>query len=232
MRFTRFMPTGTSFQSTRPARGATNAHGGTGRLDAVSIHAPRAGRDLALQMWISLDCVSIHAPRAGRDPLSGRIRGTRRVSIHAPRAGRDGSKSSVCAYASGFNPRAPRGARRISGIGLLRRWLFQSTRPARGATYLESLASRYHYVSIHAPRAGRDKVLAAEFVGIVVSIHAPRAGRDGIALSSISVSLRFNPRAPRGARRRSCGLGGWGDRFQSTRPARGATLKRNYPTLD
>ena len=34
---------------------------------------------------------------------------------------------------------------------------FQSTRPARGATFMELITTSTYDVSIHAPRAGRDK---------------------------------------------------------------------------
>src|ERR1700682_6461867 len=55
----------------------------------------------------------------------------------------------------GLNPRAPRGARRLSERG----------KPT--AT-----------VSIHAPRAGRDQAALLWELRSLVSIHAPRAGRD------------------------------------------------------
>ena len=58
---------------------------------------------------------------------------------------------------------------------------------------------------------------------IMVSIHAPRAGRDGAKLAQLNWLQGFNPRAPRGARRASCGYEIYEDGFQSTRPARGAT---------
>ena len=57
--------------------------------------------------------VSIHAPRVGRD---GRCRVSplpRGVSIHAPRVGRDGRVLCAMHTVGGFNPRAPRGARRL-----------------------------------------------------------------------------------------------------------------------
>ena len=55
------------FQSTRPVRGAT-VYGRTFLLAyAVSIHAPRAGRDVAAGKKLLAIYVSIHAPRAGRD---------------------------------------------------------------------------------------------------------------------------------------------------------------------
>ncbi len=60
-------------------------------------------------------------------------------------------------------------------------------------------------VSIHAPRAGRDLVLMVGWRNYgMVSIHAPRAGRDDVmAVKTLQVT-----------------------QFQSTRPARGATLPR------
>ena len=55
------------FQSTRPVRGATFKEVNITVNDAVSIHAPRAGRDPTLFSRPMTHRVSIHAPRAGRD---------------------------------------------------------------------------------------------------------------------------------------------------------------------
>ena len=78
---------------------------------------------------------------------------------------------------------------------------FQSTRPVRGATSAKRLVPDYISISIHAPRAGRDRrqrlqnafysyfnprapcgARPAGFTGksieTDISIHAPRAGRD------------------------------------------------------
>ena len=56
------------FQSTRPVRGATSRPLSRGEITAISIHAPRAGRDLPWSWWLSSRCISIHAPHVGRDP--------------------------------------------------------------------------------------------------------------------------------------------------------------------
>ena len=126
--------TGT-FQSTRPAWGATlNAFGneklrrfnpraprGARRLMPsvmrsfeVSIHAPRVGRDIIFVLSGHFFVVSIHAPRVGRDQIGrGDARRFLTVSIHAPRVGRD--------------PHDRCSAFRFS--------MFQSTRPAWGATW-------------------------------------------------------------------------------------------------
>ena len=60
------------------------------------------------------------------------------VSIHAPRAGRDPGDELRLTY-----------------------WVFQSTRPVRGATVAEIYGAKSFSVSIHAPRAGRDLALVS-----------------------------------------------------------------------
>ena len=101
------------FQSTRPLRGATRYHVGLPPELGISIHAPLAGRDdERLWPFRRLLKISIHAPLAGRDS------GPRRTARRLPH----------------FNPRAPCGARRSWASFSSYRWLFQSTRPLRGAT--------------------------------------------------------------------------------------------------
>ena len=132
-------------------------------------------------------------------------------------------------HTTNFNPRAPRGARLIStatgtcsvlfqstrparGATEAKKNIadyflkFQSTRPARGATVCRSSGGQVKMISIHAPREGRDcsLVVVGELEG-GISIHAPREGRDMLV---------------------SCLLPA-GVVFQSTRPARGATAKVN-----
>jgi len=145
------------FQSTRPARDATPRLSGRSSKGGVSIHAPRAGRDIKDIVRRLSAIVSIHAPRAGRD--SARITPEVVVPVfQSTRPARDatGRRPPASRSRSCFNPRAPRGTRQaFSPYSLLR---------------LE--------VSIHAPRAGRD-VGRMEQLGVQnVSIHAPRAGRD------------------------------------------------------
>mgnify|MGYP005968291737 CR=1 FL=1 len=102
------------------------------------------------------------------------------------------------------------------------------------------------YISIHAPREGRDRVLQGFIIDTAISIHAPREGRDRGKTKKRESKNNFNPRAPRGARRPkaekikgakryfnpraprgarqvSQGIAVMGKLFQSTRPARGAT---------
>jgi len=147
--------TSSEFQSTRPARGATDEPGADVGRVLVSIHAPRAGRDRSWsQRGPSGRCFNPRAPRGARlsssssPPSVMMFQSTRPargatgcavgkhllfpVSIHAPRAGRDfGGDNSVSAPIC-FNPRAPRGARRV---GSPDGWLWASFNPRapRGA---------------------------------------------------------------------------------------------------
>ena len=102
--------------------------------------------------------------------------------------------------------------------------IFQSTRPARGATPAGAGLKLFRCISIHAPREGRDVAASEAIPAISISIHAPREGRDSVGLSvSVVLGTYFNPRAPRGARRQSFHHSTSCIQFQSTRPARGAT---------
>ena len=107
-----------------------------------------------------------------------------------------------------FNPRSPRGERRCRTSLTRNPVAFQSTLPARGATPEQIGANLRLPISIHAPREGSDQQLRA----------AP------------SLDAYFNPRSPRGERRRCSDHRGRRSGFQSTLPARGATRLRRSVT--
>ena len=79
--------------------------------------------------------------------------------------------------------------------------LFQFTHPVRGAT-------------IFCPPLSDAKV---------VSIHAPRAGCDRVFARLTPVPLRFNSRTPCGVRLLSSSITSVSKGFQFTHPVRGAT---------
>ena len=169
--------------------------------------------------------ISTHAPLAGRDEeWRSNIAGRRRISTHAPLAGRDGQNSRHKVGRRYFNPRAPCGARLRDAAERQGVSVFQPTRPLRGAT----------------------QALRAIFALTAISTHAPLAGRDRQLNKLSRAIIDFNPRAPCGARRQSyhkyyhlytisthAPLAGRdrnflcqrqrGERFQPTRPLRGAT---------
>ena len=168
------------FQSTRPLRGATQYRlsAPTGR--PISIHAPLAGRDdESTALGISVFAFQSTRPLRGAThwskerpktwkfqstrPLRGATCGVEvhqvlcNISIHAPLAGRDLVVKIITVAHRYFNPRAPCGARPLLWDFTTRKYLFQSTRPLRGATRCHVFTSCGHYISIHAPLAGRDQ---------------------------------------------------------------------------
>ena len=173
-----------------------------------------------------IDCISIHAPREGCDAMGG---GVAWLSLY-------------------FNPRTPRGVRRAgagcSGGG---QPIFQSTHPARGATWRSLDAMEPIVISIHAPREGCDRAgTETHQSGQPISIHAPREGCDaaqpfrpqgrpqfqsthparGATCLSSTASSRQGFQSTHPARGATPGLEGLATRadvFQSTHPARGAT---------
>ena len=150
--------------------------------------------------------ISIHAPREGCDGSAptGRPRPAP-ISIHAPREGCDSSwllsRASFIPY---FNPRTPRGVRLLGGVDHLMEDLISIHAPREGCDHRRRLRLRPQAaISIHAPREGCDGI--CEFLGVAwrdISIHAPREGCD----SERTILIFF------------CYL------FQSTHPARGATV--------
>ena len=125
-----------------------------------------------------LEAVSIHAPHAGRNSVARVSVSGASVSIHAPHAGRDRRDTSRCGQCACFNPRAPCGARHKAVSRNPGQEKFQSTRPMRGATHRDVRPRVLPAVSIHAPHAGRDHPHCHTHRCRHVSIHAPHAGRD------------------------------------------------------
>ena len=123
------------FQSTRPAWGATQVH--LEYSTSGSNFNPRAPHGAR------------HIPGAAPLPAG-------KISIHAPRMGRDQLHAQTDNACHDFNPRAPHGARLTPTHSTETLYLFQSTRPAWGATAsLRSFLASV-MISIHAPRMGRD----------------------------------------------------------------------------
>jgi len=144
------------------------------------------------------------------------------VSIHAPRVGRDRYGTGETARASGFNSRAPRGARPSAELASLRAQAFQFTRPAWGATHRTAVTYGGSTFQFTRPAWGATLGLTCLFVDIGVSIHAPRVGRDRRTTRSRAGFCGFNSRAPRGARRRLRGAAARRSRGFNSRAPRGA----------
>ena len=168
------------FQSTRPARGATAR---TRSIVFLSSHFnPRAPRGARLCIGKTVCKLTYNfnprAPRGARLASQLSAAAVTRISIHAPREGRDRSPLSRSFQPTYFNPRAPRGARLARAGQSVVPVVFQSTRPARGATKVNIMLSVAQDISIHAPREGRDCQIRLFRSLRAISIHAPREGRD------------------------------------------------------
>ena len=123
-----------------------------------------------------------------------------------------------------FNPRPPRGGRPELRDRYLSNEAFQSTPPARGATFSPSRWNTGGTISIHAPREGGDAAVLGVCGGVGdfnprpprggrpaatvhvdkgggISIHAPREGGDRADIDPSLIARNFNPRPPRGGRR-------------------------------
>ena len=106
---------------------------------------------------------------------------------------------------------------------------FQSTRPVRGATPTSSKSSKTNSTfQSTRPVRGATVVHHALVPAVFISIHAPRAGRDSRPAWTCPASTNFNPRAPCGARPHPRKHPRLLKKFQSTRPVRGATMKGAY----
>ena len=134
--FTAIRPSGRSFQSTHPARGATPgvfcSKGGAG----ISIHAPREGCDGITAVYEELEQVfqSTHPARGA----------TRRAIIRRARN---------LLY---FNPRTPRGVRLLPWCVTARRSSISIHAPREGCDTGRWARFGYFAISIHAPREGCD----------------------------------------------------------------------------
>ena len=192
----------------------------------ISIHAPRTGSDLkrARTRTFYRD-ISIHAPRTGSDHFaqSGWI--FCQISIHAPRTGSDDEEKTHTLQAKAF----------------------QSTLPARGATFsLCRCNSNGRYFNPRSPHGERQKRNDLVARGLIFQSTLPARGATTgrrlmkLRAKSFQSTLPargatvfchlggnrgsdFNPRSPHGERHMMICRRKSRRKFQSTLPARGAT---------
>ena len=77
-----------------------------------------------------------------------------------------------------FNPRSLHGERLRQPFSYRRHIVFQSTLPARGATFPAAPIVRSLQISIHAPCTGSDIEYHCIYIFGTISIHAPCTGSD------------------------------------------------------
>ena len=155
------------------------------------------------------------------------------ISIHAPRTGSDQSPRATVESARHFNPRSPHGERPVQCDCCCFGLRFQSTLPARGATYSFLAARRHSSISIHAPRTGSDEYIHRRTFKRTANFN-PRSPH-GERLQSIwhtAGSFHISIHAPRTGSDQLYELGMLSPtQFQSTLPARGATLLMPFTAM-
>ena len=122
-----------------------------------------------------LESISIHAPRTGSDPPFDYNRINAYISIHAPRTGSDVNRfcNRPCINA------------------------FQSTLPARGATFQQLMEHNWQiYFNPRSPHGERRGDSMADAGVYIISIHAPRTGSDWVAYN-VDNEMPISIHAPR-----------------------------------
>ena len=172
------MPTTTGFQSTLPMRGATYLVKYISECVTISIHAPHAGSDYILFIWLAEKQISIHAPHAGSD-YGKKLEALRRwyFNPRSPCGERlRGADNTI--ITEDFNPRSPCGERRLGLRPRRSGWEFQSTLPMRGATLPSVLDIEALIFQSTLPMRGATSAISRATELNRISIHAPHAGSD------------------------------------------------------
>ena len=149
--------------------------------------------------------ISIHALRGEGDRPAASTRHTnQRISIHALRGEGDVLAEHIVNHALNFNPRPPRGGRRIFGYfspldKLISIHALRGEGDGRG-----QLPGRRDGISIHALRGeGDGKTVQFLPDPFLISIHALRGEGDVVYRREFCFYPHFNPRPPRGGRPKS-----------------------------
>ena len=171
------------FQSTRPVWGATGKRRSDCKVNFISIHAPRVGRDLFGDRPLRILGISIHAPRVGRDAINRRVVFHYAISIHAPRVGRDAINEVARTGGADFNPRAPCGARLLLPSPCFVPINFNPRAPCGARLYYRPIPTRGYDFNPRAPCGARLQEPDGQVDVISISIHAPRVGRDEVTHS-------------------------------------------------
>ena len=221
-----FFPTcGKLFQSTLPARGATDS-GKRNKVCHKSFQStlPARGATSPCHFYASIENISIHAPRTGSDEGGRFRRACPQFQSTLPARGATDVVVPLYVATANFNPRSPHGERRYTNLCPQQQgqisihaprtgsdeWLaaaldgqkiFQSTLPARGATEGHGQGASLLCISIHAPRTGSDDISVPPHFSLCgISIHAPRTGSDVEVKFPVEFVEDFNPRSPHGER--------------------------------
>ena len=192
------------FQSTLPARGATSwRKSAVGRAAFQSTLPARGATTRLLRRFCRVNDFNPRSPHGERRSCS--ITATLTTRYFNPRSphGERRNPAAGGEAAQDFNPRSPHGERHCICGQAEAKAAFQSTLPARGATAIHKhcmdCSGDFNPRSPHGERPDRPR---RNRRGLRISIHAPRTGSD-----KAGIAQRY-----------------YEAQFQSTLPARGATV--------
>ena len=163
-------------------------------------------------------------PARGATGTNVQMQSVKAISIHAPCTGSDYVEPSGLAVHTNFNPRSPHGERPAGSPPAMVSASYFNPRSPHGERHSSAPANTSPPgISIHAPRTGSDYTALLPPSSQWISIHAPRTGSDVCDSVLNSVDSLFQSTLPaRGATIPHCCLLPRNG-FQSTLPARGAT---------
>ena len=190
------------FQSTHPARGATTRTStAQANVRFQSTHPARGATRISTHCCVTCTFQSTHPARGATRCSRGCLDTRSNFNPRTPRGVRPLFVSAFDQYDYDFNPRTPRGVRRHHQVPSIAGTRFQSTHPARGATFQGGRLLMTNRISIHAPREGCDSSSPASKTVSHADFNprTPRGVRHWES-SRDAPACDFNPRTPRGVR--------------------------------
>ena len=174
-------------------------------MDQFQSTLPARGATKGIEEYQKAVRISIHAPREGSDTAQGKEPDAdHHFNPRSPRGERPCAFPHSLHLPGDFNPRSPRGERQTGKREPDVFTLDFNPRSPRGErpSSSKSLRPICRKISIHAPREGSDLHLHTPSSQQDISIHAPREGSDIHCKGFFTRQVKF----------------------QSTLPARGATV--------
>ena len=217
------------FQSTLPARGATSYIDGMAYVRVFQSTLPARGATTPCVASSKVTAISIHAPRTGSDDQrTGAVKGHHDFNPRSPHGERPVRLLSAHSRRTYFNPRSPHGERPRFPIGTSPAMHFNPRSPHGERPAWSPTAAACGDFNPRSPHGERRGAVLQRNLPRLISIHAPRTGSDFQRGEVRPVTGQFQSTLPaRGATRRDLTLDKAPEPFQSTLPARGATGRGN-----
>ena len=169
-------------------------------------------------------------PARGATRKYHRCRPSVAISIHAPRTGSDTAQHPDSPRGGHFNPRSPHGERHGLGAkdAALRLISIHAPRTGSDSVQLGGQLPRRHF-NPRSPHGERPTVITPAAGDCRISIHAPRTGSDTKPRPRDAARTAISIHAPRtGSDADRVELKDRAFLFQSTLPARGATILKEF----